>query len=192
VLDGALHPAWWFNLLTTEPLSFASFSDGSPQAHASIVNTMFDPGVTFDDLAWMRDAWTGPLVVKGIQNVEDAQRVADLGVDGIVVSNHGGRQLDRSVTPLEVLPRIVDAVGNRVEVFLDTGVSSGSDVAAAIALGAKACLVGRAYLYGLMAGGQRGVERAVDIISTEMIRTLQLLGVNNVAELDQSVVRLRQ
>jgi L-lactate dehydrogenase (cytochrome) len=153
---------------------------------------MFDPGVTFDDLAWMRDAWTGPLVVKGIQNVEDAQRVADLGVDGIVVSNHGGRQLDRSVTPLEVLPRIVDAVGNRVEVFLDTGVSNGGDVAAAIALGAKACLVGRAYLYGLMAGGQRGVERAVDIISTEMIRTLQLLGVNNVAELDQSVVRLRQ
>ena len=191
VLDTARRPAWWLNLLTTEPLSFASLAAGAPDALASIVAEMFDPRVTFDDLAWIRDAWPGQLVLKGIQSVEDAHRAAELGADGIVVSNHGGRQLDRAPTPLELLPRVAEAVGDRTEVLYDTGVRSGSDVVAAVALGARACLIGRAYLYGLMVGGQRGVERAVAILTEELIRTMQLIGVDSVRDLDRTHALLR-
>ena len=115
----------------------------------------------------------------------------DHGADAVVVSNHGGRQLDRAVTPLEVLPAVVDAVGDRAEVLVDGGVQSGADVVAAVALGARACLVGRAYLYGLMAGGERGVRRAVDILTSELIRTLQLLGTDSMTSLEPAHVRLR-
>jgi L-lactate dehydrogenase (cytochrome) len=189
ILDMGMHPAWWFNLLTTKPLAFATLSEW-PGTVADLLNTMFDPSVTFDDLAWIREFWSGSLVVKGIQNVSDAEKLASLGVDGIVVSNHGGRQLDRAPVPLELLPRVVDAVGDRTEVYVDTGVMSGADVVAGIALGAKAVMVGRAYLYGLMAGGERGVERAVEILGAEVKRTMQLLGVNSVAELNRSHVTL--
>lgn len=189
ILDMGMHPAWWFNLLTTKPLAFATLSEW-PGTVAELLNTMFDPSVTFDDLAWIREFWSGSLVVKGIQNVEDAKKLADLGVDGIVVSNHGGRQLDRAPIPLELLPRVVDAVGDRTEVYVDTGVMSGADVVAGIALGAQAVMVGRAYLYGLMAGGERGVERAVEILGAEVKRTMQLLGVNSVSELNRSHVTL--
>jgi L-lactate dehydrogenase (cytochrome) len=191
LLDGARHPAWWFNLLTTEPLQFASFGGGSPQRLAGLSRGMFDPAVTFDDIEWMRQSWSGALVVKGIQSVADARQVVDRGVDAVVVSNHGGRQLDRAPVPLELLPKVVDAIGDRAEVLLDTGVRSGADIVAAVALGARACLVGRAYLYGLMAAGQAGVERATDILGDEFTRTLQLLGVRRVADLDRSVVSLR-
>ena len=190
VLDAALHPWWWVNLLTTEPLSFASltFWEGTV---AELIDKMFDPSLTSRDLSWLRETWSGPLIVKGVQHVDDARMVVDHGADAVVVSNHGGRQLDRAVTPLEVLPAVVDAVGDRAEVLLDGGVRSGADVAAAVALGAKACLVGRAYLYGLMAGGERGVRRAVDILTGELIRTLQLLGVDSVTSLAPAHVRLR-
>ncbi len=190
VLDAALHPWWWVNLLTTEPLSFASltFWEGTV---AELIDKMFDPSLTSRDLSWLRETWSGPLIVKGVQHVDDARMVVDHGADAVVVSNHGGRQLDRAVTPLEVLPAVVDAVGDRAEVLLDGGVRSGADVAAAVALGAKACLVGRAYLYGLMAGGERGVRRAVDILTNELIRTLQLLGVDSVTSLAPAHVRLR-
>jgi L-lactate dehydrogenase (cytochrome) len=133
----------------------------------------------------------GPLIVKGIQHVDDARMVVDLGADAVVVSNLGGRQLDRAPTPLEVLPAVVEAVGDRAEVLVDGGVQSGADVVAAVALGANACLVGRAYLYGLMAGGERGVQRAVDILTSEITRTLQLLGVDSVSGLERAHVRLR-
>ena len=116
----------------------------------------------------------------------------DLGADAVVVSNHGGRQLDRAPTPLEVLPAVVDAVGDRADVLIDGGVRSGADVVAAVALGAKGCLVGRAYLYGLMAGGERGVRRAIDILAGEIVRTLQLLGVDSVTSLEPAHVRLRR
>ncbi len=139
----------------------------------------------------MREAWDGPLLIKGIQCVEDARRAVELGIEGLIVSNHRGRQLDRAPVPLELLPRVVDAVGDRTEVFLDTGVRSGADVAAAVALGARACLVGRAYLYGLMAGGERGVDHAIKIFSDELTRTLQLLGVDDVRDLDSSHASLR-
>jgi L-lactate dehydrogenase (cytochrome) len=190
VLDAARHPAWWFNLLTTEPLTFASLNEWHGTV-AELVNTMFDPSVTFADIEWLRAAWPGPLLLKGIHTVSDARAAVDHGADGIIVSSHGGRQLDRAAAPLEVLAPVVDAVGDRAEVLLDTGIMNGGDIVAALALGAKACLVGRAYLYGLMAGGERGVERAISILAGEITRTLQLLGVRDVAELNRSHVSLR-
>ena len=190
VLDAATHPAWWFNLLSTEPLEFASLTS-SEGTVAELINRMFDPSLTVRDVEWLRETWSGPLIVKGIQHVDDARMVVDAGVDAIVVSNHGGRQLDRAPTPLEVLPAVVEAVGDRAEVLLDGGVRSGADVVAAVALGARACLVGRAYLYGLMAGGERGVRRAADILAVEIARTLQLLGVDGVGGLAPEHVRLR-
>ena len=182
LLDMALHPAWWLDLLTTEPLEFATLSafDGTV---AQLVDRTFDPGVTAADLAWLRDRWDGPIVVKGVQTVGDAQRCVDHGVDALVVSNHGGRQLDRAPTPLLVLPEIVAAVGQRAEVYVDGGVLDGADVVAAVAAGATAVMVGRAYLYGLMAGGAAGVDRALSILRTDVVRTMQLLGVASVDEL---------
>ena len=190
VLDAATHPWWWFNLLTTEPLVFASLTSWEGTV-AELINQMFDPSLTPRDLSWLRESWSGPLIVKGIQHVDDARMVVDHGADAVVVSNHGGRQLDRAPTPLEVLPTVVDAVGDRAEVLVDGGVQSGADVVAAVALGAKACLVGRAYLYGLMAGGERGVQRAVDILTSEITRTMQLLGTDSVSRLEPAHVRLR-
>ncbi|HET9615226.1 MAG TPA: alpha-hydroxy acid oxidase [Candidatus Limnocylindrales bacterium] len=190
VLDIARHPGWWFNLLTTEPLRFAVFTETQGTV-ADLINRVFDPTITVADLGWVRDAWSGPIVVKGIQTPEDARIVADAGADAIVVSNHGGRQLDRAPTPLEQLPGIVAAVGERLEVFVDGGVMSGADVIAGVALGARAVLVGRAYLYGLMAGGERGVQRAADLLRSDMIRTMRLLGITEVADLRPERVRLR-
>ncbi len=182
VLDMSRHPSWWANLLTTEPLEFAALRtfDGTV---AELVDTMFDPSLSFEDLAWLRDRWTGKLVVKGLQSVDDVGPMVEAGVDALVVSNHGGRQLDRAATPLELLPAVVDAVDGRCQVFVDTGVLSGADVVAALGMGADACMVGRAYLYGLMAGGERGVDRMLDILRSEMTRTMQLMGAASVADL---------
>lgn len=188
--DIALHPGWWFNLLTTEPLRFAAFSETQGTV-ADLINRVFDPTITIADFDWLRAAWEGPIVVKGIQTVEDARAVVDAGADAIVVSNHGGRQLDRAPTPLEQLPSIAAAVGDRAEVYVDGGILSGADIVAAVAFGARAALVGRAYLYGLMAGGERGVERACELLRKELVRTMQLLGVPNVADLSPNRVRLR-
>jgi L-lactate dehydrogenase (cytochrome) len=188
--EGVLHPAWWFDLLTTEPLEFASLSRFEGTV-AELVGQMFDPSVTISDLAWLRSVWPGPLVVKGVQHVADARAVVDAGADAVVVSNHGGRQLDRAQTPLEALPAVVDAVGDRAEVYVDGGIMSGSDLVAAVALGARAGLVGRAYLYGLMAGGERGVQRVADILRSEVLTTLALLGVTRVDELGRDHVQLR-
>lgn len=189
-LDGATHPAWWFNLLTTEPLEFASFDtwDGTVQ---ELINSLFDPTLDFGDLAWVRENWPGKLVVKGIQNPDDARDVVRYGADAVVLSNHGGRQLDRAPTPLELLAPSLDAVGGDAEVWLDTGILSGGDIVAALAQGATTCLVGRAYLYGLMAGGERGVQRAVEILRTEIVRTMQLLGVRTIDALKPTHATLR-
>jgi len=181
VADMARHPRWWMNVLTTAPLEFASLRDWQGTV-AELASSMFDPSAGLSDLVWLRELWGGQLVVKGVQTAEDARRVVDAGADGVVVSNHGGRQLDRAPTPLEVLPAVVDAVGERAEVLLDTGVTNGADVIAATAMGASACMVGRAYLYGLMAGGERGVARTLEILQAEATRTMQLLGARNVAE----------
>ncbi|GAA5112025.1 alpha-hydroxy acid oxidase [Pseudonocardia adelaidensis] len=189
-LDGALHPHWWFNLLTTEPLRFSSL-ESSYGSIENMINRVFDPALTMDDVAWLRDAWSGKLVIKGIQSVDDAVRVVDAGADAVLLSNHGGRQLDRAPVPLELVEPTVQALGGRAEVLVDTGITNGADILAATALGARAALIGRAYLYGLMAGGRLGVEKAVSILAAEIVRTLQLIGVNSVDELRPSHVRLR-
>jgi L-lactate dehydrogenase (cytochrome) len=186
----AVHPAWWLNLLTTPPLEFASLRSWGGTV-AELANQVFDPAATLQDVRWLREAWPGSLVIKGIQTAEDARMVVDAGADAVVVSNHGGRQLDRAPTPLEQLPAVVAAVGDRAEVYLDGGILNGADIVAALALGARACLVGRAYLYGLMAGGEQGVQRAVDILSQELVRTMQLLGITSLSELTPDTIRLR-
>jgi L-lactate dehydrogenase (cytochrome) len=182
VLDAVPHPRWWFDLLTTEPLSFASL-DRWPGTVAEYLDTMFDPTVTFEDLAWIKKQWPNKLVVKGIQTMEDAKSVVDLGVDGIVLSNHGGRQLDRAPVPFHLLPHVARELGGDTEIVLDTGIMSGADIVAAVALGARFTLVGRAYLYGLMAGGEAGVDRAIEILSEQVSRTMRLLGVTGLEEL---------
>jgi L-lactate dehydrogenase (cytochrome) len=183
VLDAIPRPRWWIDFLTTEPLAFASLDRWSGTV-AELLDTMFDPTVTFEDLAWIQSQWPGTLVVKGIQTVEDAVAVTDLGVDGLILSNHGGRQLDRAPIPFHLLPTVVKAVGDRTEVLLDTGIMSGADIVASIALGARFTLVGRAYLYGLMAGGEAGVDRAIAILSEQITRTMRLLGVASVDQLE--------
>jgi L-lactate dehydrogenase (cytochrome) len=187
--DMALHPAWWGNLLTTRPLEFASMTQWSGTV-AEMIDSMFDPTMTLADLEWLRSIWSGPLVVKGIQTVADARRVVDAGADGVVVSNHGGRQLDRAPVPLRLLPDVVDEIGQQAEVWVDSGVMSGADVVACMALGADLVLVGRAYLYGLMAGGERGVDRAATILADDVARTMKLLGVRAVDELGRQHVAL--
>jgi L-lactate dehydrogenase (cytochrome) len=182
VFDALWRPRWWIDFLTTEPLSFASF-DRWPGTVADLLDKMFDPTLSFNDLAWIKSQWRGKFVVKGIQTVEDAREVVELGVDGIVLSNHGGRQLDRAPVPFHLLPRVATEFGSDVEVILDTGIMSGADVAAAVALGARFTLIGRAYLYGLMAGGRAGVDRAIEILSSQLTRTMKLLGVTCLEEL---------
>jgi L-lactate dehydrogenase (cytochrome) len=191
LVDIGLHPGWWFNKLTTEPLRFAVFTQTQGTV-ADLINRVFDPTITIADFGWVREVFDGPIVIKGIQTVEDAVAVVDAGADAIVISNHGGRQLDRSPTPLEQLPAIAAAVGSRAEVYVDGGILTGADIVAAVAMGARAVLVGRAYLYGLMAGGERGVARAAELLRKELIRTMQLLGVCRVDELRSDRVRLRE
>jgi len=178
---------WCFNFFTTEPLTFASLSSWSGTV-GEFVDANFDPAATFDDLAWVKSQWPGKLVVKGIQSLDDAKRVSTLGVDGITLSNHGGRQLDRAPVPFHLLPHVVREVGRDVEVHVDTGIMNGADIVASIALGATFTLVGRAYLYGLMAGGREGVDRVIEILSGQIARTMKLLGVSELAELSPSHV----
>jgi L-lactate dehydrogenase (cytochrome) len=189
MLETATHPAWWLNLLTTSPLTFASLTS-SGGTLGEVADKLFDPSMTIADLEWLRSFWHRPLIIKGIQTVDDARRVVDAGADAIVLSNHGGRQLDRAPVPLRLVPDVLDAVGDRTEVWVDSGIMTGSDIVAAIALGARATLVGRAYLYGLMAGGERGVDRAAEILTREVRRTMQLLGARSVGELKPSHVSL--
>ncbi len=192
VLDASRHPRWWFDLLTTEPLAFASLDRWSGTV-GEYLDTMFDPSVTFADLAWIKTQWPCKLVVKGIQTLDDARAAADLGVDGIVLSNHGGRQLDRAPVPFHLLPVVARELGADTEILLDTGIMSGADIVAAIALGARCTLVGRAYLYGLMAGGEAGVGRAIEILSGQLTRTMRLLGVTCLEELSpKHVTQLRR
>ena len=190
LLDGAMHPAWWWDLLTTEPLTFASLSDSGGTV-AELIDRVFDPSVDYDDVAWLKENWDGPVIVKGIQSTADATLALERGADALIISNHGGRQLDRAPVTLEILPDIVKEVNGKAEVYVDGGITNGADIAAAVALGADAAMIGRAYLYGLMAGGQQGVERALAILKTEYRRTLQLLGVNATSQLDPSHARLR-
>ena len=163
-----------------------------PMLYADVTAALEQSVVTWEDLKWIRTAWNGPVVIKGVHTREDARRVVDEGADALVVSNHGGRQLDRVAPSLEILPEIVANVGDRIEVLLDGGVRRGSDIVKALCLGARAVLIGRAYAYGLGAAGNAGVARAIEILQTDLVRTLKLLGCASVAELDQSFVDVPQ
>jgi L-lactate dehydrogenase (cytochrome)/glycolate oxidase len=188
ILNAIPRPAWWINFLTTDPLKFASLDSWNGTV-AELLDSMFDPTVTYEDLKWIRGQWKGNLVVKGIQNVDDAVMSIDAGADAIILSNHGGRQLDRAPVPLHLLPEVIKAVGNKAEVHVDTGIMHGADVVATLASGAKFTWIGRAYLYGLMAGGKPGVDRTLEILRTQITRTMKLLGARTVAELNPDHVR---
>jgi L-lactate dehydrogenase (cytochrome) len=190
VAQMAMYPRWWANLLTTEPLEFATLSSTGGTV-GDLLTDVFDPTIGPEHVAWLRSIWPGSLMLKGVQSVDDAVLAADLGVDAVVLSNHGGRQIDKGNVPLELLPAVVAAVGDRVEVYVDGGITSGADIVAALALGARGTLVGRAYLYGLMAGGADGVRRVVSILEKDLRTTMQLLGVSSIAELEPGHVTLR-
>ena len=191
--DMALKPKWWANLLTTAPLEFATFRNFNKPL-SEIAAKVFDPAVTFEDVKWLRSVWKGKLIIKGIQTVSDAVELTKIGVDAIVLSNHGGRQLDRSVVPLELLPQVRSAIGpkgNGPQIFIDGAIMSGADVLAAIALGADAVLIGRAYLYGAMAAGKKGVEKVVEMLRFEMETAMKLLGAKDLSELNPDFVNIR-
>ncbi|GHF25756.1 alpha-hydroxy acid oxidase [Pseudolysinimonas yzui] len=182
ILNAIPRPWWWWDFLTTPKLEFASLSTTGGTV-GELLDAAMDPTISYTDLEIIRSTWPGKIVVKGVQNVEDAQKLAKVGVDGIILSNHGGRQLDRAPIPFHLLPEVVREVGTDVEIGVDTGIMSGADIVASIALGAKFTMIGRAYLYGLMAGGRRGVDRTIEILSTELVRTMKLLGVSSLEEL---------
>ncbi len=188
VINALPRPAWWVNFLTTPAIEFASMKNWEGTV-GELLDYMFDPTMTWEDLKWIREQWDGTLTVKGIQNLEDAKMAAKLGADAILLSNHGGRQLDRAPVMLHLLSDIRSEFKKDYEIHIDTGIMHGADVLAAIALGAQFTYVGRAYLYGLMAGGQDGVERALEIMRTQMVRNMKLLGVNSLDELTPKHVR---
>ncbi len=189
LLNAIPRPAWWMNFLTTPAIEFASMSSWNGTV-GELLDYMFDPTMTFEDLKWIRSEWDGNLIVKGVQNLEDAKMAAKLGADAVLLSNHGGRQLDKAPIPLHLLSDIKKEFKKDFELHIDTGIMHGADVLAAIAHGATFTYIGRAYLYGLMAGGQEGVERALTIMQGQMVRNMKLLGVRTLAELRPEHVRL--
>ncbi len=189
ILNALPRPAWWLNFLTTDSLKFASL-DSWKGTVAELLDSMFDPTVTFEDLKWIRKQWDGNLLVKGIQNIDDAVLAQKAGADAISLSNHGGRQLDRAPVPYLLIPEARKALGKKFEIHADTGIMHGADVVACIAAGANFTWIGRAYLYGLMAGGKEGVDRSLEILRTQMVRTMKLLGVCSLDELNPSHVKL--
>jgi L-lactate dehydrogenase (cytochrome) len=194
-LDTIRRVGWMRRVLFGPRLTLANLvgAPGAPRADlvtlGGVAHRQVDPSVAWADLAWFRSLWQGPLLLKGVLTAADARRAADHGVDGLIVSNHGGRQLDGTPASVEALPEIADAVGDRVEVLLDGGVRRGADVVRALALGARAVMIGRPYLYGLAVGGTAGVRRALDILAGEVDHTLALVGVPRVGDLDPTVVR---
>jgi L-lactate dehydrogenase (cytochrome) len=187
VVNAIPRPRWWIDFLTTPKLEFASLTSTGGTV-ADLVDAAMDPTISVADLDAIRALWPGKIVVKGVQNLQDARKLADLGVTGIVLSNHGGRQLDRAPVPFRLLPEVAREVGKDLEIAIDTGIMSGADIVASVALGAKFVLVGRAYLYGLMAGGREGVDRAIAILRDQIERTMKLLGVAALGELSTAHV----
>jgi L-lactate dehydrogenase (cytochrome) len=204
LVDGALHPGWTWAFARGEPIVFANVATsagGSGEGHgdgrapvtlAAYVNAQFDPNLSWDDVDWFRSMWDGPIVLKGIQCVADAVLAAERGVDAVALSNHGGRQLDSAPAPIELVAPVVDAVGDRTEVICDGGVRRGSDIVKAVALGARACMAGRAYLYGLGAAGERGVDHVLALLAADVRRTMALCGAASIADLTPDLVALNR
>jgi L-lactate dehydrogenase (cytochrome) len=192
-LDFASKPAWVAGILRGKRRTFGNLAghlkvSEDITALSTWINSQFDTSLNWKDIDWIRSIWPGKLILKGILDVEDAEEAAKTGAQALVVSNHGGRQLDGAPSSIEVLPEIVDAVGSKIEIMFDGGIRSGQDVMRALALGAKSCMIGRAYAYGLGAGGQAGVAKALDVLAKELITTMGLCGVNTIAEIDDHVL----
>ena len=195
LIDFAIRPTWVSGVLRGKRRSFGNLMGhlkGTEDitALSTWINSQFDTSLNWKDVEWIRSIWPGKLVLKGILDVEDAEEAAKSGAQALVVSNHGGRQLDGAPSSIEVLPEIVDAVGSQMEIMFDGGIRSGQDVMRALALGAKSCMIGRAYAYGLGAGGQAGVAKAIDVIRKELETTMGLCGVNTIAEIDDHVLAM--
>jgi len=188
VLDGARHPSWSWHFITSPPPSFPNLSMHGPTSRDQM-KEMFDGTVSWRDLEWIREVWDGPIAIKGVLRAQEAVRAAEHGVDAVIVSNHGGRQMDHVPASLEVLPEIVDAVGDQTEVLFDSGIRRGANIVAALALGARAVLVGRAHLYGLAAAGEPGVRHAIDILAQELRMSMALCGARSLADLDRTLIR---
>ena len=195
LIDIAMHPRWVYRHLTTPKIDVANVAHRPPPGSGDLggiieyLNRQLDTGVTWDDAEWMIREWDGPFALKGVMRAEDARRAADIGATALMISNHGGRQLDYSPAPFDLIGEIVDAVGDRLEVICDGGVRRGVHILKALALGARACSAGRPYLYGLAAGGEAGASQALTILRTELLRDMALVGCNNIHDLDESWVR---
>lgn len=194
VFDGALHPGWTWAFVRSEPIRFANVvgatvGDGaSPVTLSDYINTQFDPALSWDDIDWLRSVWDGPIVVKGIQSVADSVLAVERGVDAVCLSNHGGRQLDGAPATLSLVAPVRDAIGEGAQIICDGGVRRGSDIVKAVALGADAVMAGRAYLYALGAAGERGVDRLLDWFKADVVRTMNLIGVESFANLDREAI----
>jgi L-lactate dehydrogenase (cytochrome) len=197
LVSGALHPGWTWSFVRAEPIAFANLVGSSmgagsdPVNLADYINSQFDPALSWKDIDWFREHWSGPIILKGVQSVEDAELAAQVGVEAVALSNHGGRQLDGAPPPLELVGPVADAVGDRTEIICDGGIRRGSDIVKAVALGARACMVGRAYLYGLAAGGERGVDHVLAHLREGVERTLALTGAGRMDNLSADTVRWR-
>ena len=194
ILDTMLRPAWLLDFLTSPRMKLENVQTHTHAAQNlfSVIDyttAQFDPTLTWDDMAWMIDEWGGPFAIKGILTVDDARRAVETGVSAVILSNHGGRQLDHAPSPISVLPEVVQALGDEVEIILDGGIRRGTDVIKALCLGAHAVMVGRAYLFGLGAGGEAGVARALALLSAEIRRNMALLGCPSVRQLGHQYVR---
>ncbi|MEL7206949.1 MAG: alpha-hydroxy acid oxidase [Actinomycetota bacterium] len=205
-VDGVLHPGWTLDFLRHDPISFPVIAaateaasgpgerpsdGGDPIKLADFMDEQFDRSLTWDDLAWFRDHWDGPIVLKGVGSVADAVLAADHGLDAVALSNHGGRQLDDAPAPIDLVAPVREAVGDRIEVYCDGGVRRGSDVVKAVALGATAAMTGRSYFYALGAGGERGVDHVLALFDEGIRRTMALLGAPEVASLTPDLVEWR-
>ena len=199
IVDGIIHPSWTRDFITNPPIMFANVvgheshkEDGSdPISLAQHVMDSFDQALSWDDVAWLRSLWDGPIILKGIQRVDDAERAVDAGVEGIALSNHGGRQLDDAPTPVELIEPVAQAVGGRIKIICDGGIRRGSDVVKALALGADMCSIGRAYLYGMGAAGEQGVDFVLRFFEEGIVRTMALSGRRSIAEIDRDLVEWR-
>jgi L-lactate dehydrogenase (cytochrome) len=193
IIGIAARPAWAMSMLRSRRRTWGNLAGrvkgaDSVSSTAQWIASQFDPTYTWKDVEWVKGLWPGKLVLKGILDADDARIATSIGVDAIGVSNHGGRQLDGALSAISALPRVADAVGSSVEVTFDGGVRTGADIVRALALGARACLIGRSYIYGLGAAGQAGVARAIEILANELDVTMALCGLNSVAEIDRTVL----
>lgn len=195
IVDGMFHPSWTWDFVRAEPIAFSNvrgegINDGSSPVNLSeYINSQFDPSLSWDDIAWFQENWSGKVMIKGVQTVEDAVIAADSGLDAVILSNHGGRQLDGAPAPIDLVAPVADAVGGRTAVICDGGVRRGSDIVKAVALGADACMIGRAYFYALGAAGEAGVDWVLDFLEQGVRQTMVLSGVGSIHQLDRDLVR---